>query len=135
MKQIRTTQELRDLANQGGAPTSDCDCRLARFKGWDSITETQWPSAQMQQIADLRDPDVNEPTFEEFHPHGTRYESVDAPIALAYFPTNRASVWRCVRCALQVMRYTEFGGYYVDHRARVLDAGLVVDAPLPCAGA
>jgi hypothetical protein len=30
-----------------------------------------------------------------------------------------------------LLRYTEFGGYYVDHRVRVLNADLVVDAPPP----
>ncbi|QNP50008.1 hypothetical protein [Diaphorobacter aerolatus] len=131
---IRTTQALRDLAACGTVSSSSdeaCNCRLARYKGWDSITEMLWPAAQMRQVADLREPGVDEPTFEEFHPARTRYESPDAPIALAYFPVNRATVWRCRRCGLQVMRYTEFGGYYVDHRVRVLDVALVMDAPSP----
>jgi hypothetical protein len=34
-----------------------------------------------------------------------------------------------------LLRYTEFGGYYVDHRVRALNADLVVDAPLPDAAA
>ena len=124
---IHTTQQLQELAAQSQIG-KDCDCHLARFQGWDSITDMHWPAAQMELVAELRDPAVDEPTFEEFHPNGTRYESPDAPIALAYFPTNRASVWRCTHCGLLVMRYTEFGGYYVDHRARVLDPRWVVDA-------
>lgn len=129
---IRSTQALRDLAALGGSGDG-CDCRLAQYKGWDSITDMRWPAAQMRQVADLREPGVDEPTFEEFHPHRTRYESSDAPIALRYFPVNRATVWRCTHCGVQVMRYTEFGGYYVDQRVRVLDAALVVDAPEPTA--
>lgn len=134
MQQIRTTAALQSLAQQGsprtGAP-AHCSCRLGLFAGWGSITEERWPAARMAQVATLRTPDVQEPTFAEYHPHGTRYDSPNAPIALAYFPTNRADVWRCHDCGLQVLRYTEFGGYYIDHRVRVLDALLVQDAPTP----
>jgi hypothetical protein len=73
----------------------------------------------------------SEPTFEEFHPEGTRYESPLAPIAPAFFPYNRCDVFSCSRCDRLLLRYTEFGGYYVDHRVRALNADLVVDAPLP----
>ena len=127
---IRTTEQLLELAKQGQSGEG-CDCLLNQYPGWDSITDMRWPAAQMVQVADLREPGVDEPTFEEFHPNGTRYESPDAPIALAYFPVNRCTVWRCVKCGVQVMRYTEFGGYYVDQRVRVLKSELVVSAPSP----
>lgn len=134
MQQIHTTAALQSLAQQG-SPATDaparCSCRLSHFAGWDSITDERWPGAQMEQIANLRSPDAQEPTFTEYHPQGTRYDSPNAPIALAYFPTNRAGVWRCHDCGLQVLRYTEFGGYYIDHRVRVLDAALVQQAPDP----
>jgi hypothetical protein len=77
----------------------------------------------------------SEPTFEEFHPEGTRYESPLAPIAPAFFPYNRCDVFSCNRCQRVLLRYTEFGGYYVDHRVRALNADLVVGAPLPDAAA
>ena len=127
--------ELRALATVGGGDHAcqpeNCSCRLAAFLGWESITEERWPAAQMQLEAELRDPFGPEPTFSEYHPQGTRYDSPDAPVALQWFPVNRASVWRCRQCGLPVLRYTEFGGYYVDHRVRVLQAALVVDAPAP----
>jgi hypothetical protein len=77
----------------------------------------------------------SEPTFEEFHPQGTRYDSPLAPFAPEFFPCNRCDVFSCNRCQRVVLRYTEFGGYYVDHRVRALRADLVVDAPLPDATA
>ena len=77
----------------------------------------------------------SEPTFEEFHPQGTRYDSPLAPFAPEFFPCNRSDVFSCSRCQRVVLRYTEFGGYYVDHRVRALNAALVVDAPLPDAAA
>ena len=75
----------------------------------------------MTLVATLRDPEVYEPTFEEHHPNGTRYDSADAPVALTFFPYNRCDVYACSQCQQHVMRYTEFGGYYVDHRARRLN--------------
>ena len=72
----------------------------------------------MQALATLRDPEVHEPTFEERHPRGTRYDAPDAPVAIDFFPYNRCELWRCKACARQLLRYTEYGGYYVDHRVR-----------------
>lgn len=96
----------------------DCHCALKHCAGWSSISEAQWSQTQLQAQATLRDVSINEPTFEEQHPQGTRYESVNAPVALKFFPYNRCDVFACQRCHQTVLRYTEFGGYYVDHRAR-----------------
>lgn len=121
---LDTPDALRQLAAQ---PNTPCQCSLQRCAGWESVSDTEWPKAQMRQVATLRDPEVYEPTFEEHHPKGSRYESSDAPVALKFFPYNRCDVFACSRCQQQVLRYTEFGGYYVDHRARRLDAALISD--------
>jgi hypothetical protein len=106
------------------------------------MTEERWPVPHMTAVGSLRaahdDGDTvlgSEPTFEEFHPEGTRYDSPLAPIAPAFFPYNRCDVFACNRCQRVLLRYTEFGGYYVDHRVRALNGDLVVDAPLPDAAA
>ncbi|MFN4349577.1 MAG: hypothetical protein ACK4F6_02080 [Hylemonella sp.] len=126
MKLIRLAAELRAL--QAEAPgTAPCACGLGIYTGWTSLTEERWPAALMTQLATLRDPEVYEPTFEEYHPAGTRYDDPNAPVALAWFPYNRCDVWRCQACQRLVLRYTEFGGYYVDHRVRVLNTSLIVD--------
>jgi hypothetical protein len=125
---INNTPALRALVLSATttALTNACRCAsLGACAGWESITEDRWP-AQMQQLATLRDPDLYEPTFEEFH-QGTRYDSPDAPIALKHFPYNRCDVWQCT-CGRLFLRYTEFGGYYVDHRVRALNPALIVDA-------
>lgn len=98
--------------------TKACTCSLQRCAGWGSMAEMDWPQQSLTPIASLRDPDVHEPTFEEHHPNGTRYESANAPVALQFFPYNRCDVFACQTCQQTVLRYTEFGGYYVDHRAR-----------------
>ena len=124
------------------ASTQKCQCALGPCAGWESMTEDRWPAPHMTAVGSLRaaqdDSDValgSEPTFEEFHPEGTRYESPLAPIAPAFFPYNRCDVFACNRCQRVLLRYTEFGGYYVDHRVRALNGDLVVDAPLPDAAA
>ena len=115
---------LRALMSDAPAP---CQCALQRCAGWDSLSETEWPAADVQAVASLRHPGMDEPTFEERHPHGTRYESVDAPVALKFFPYNRCDVFACQRCRQTVLRYTEFGGYYVDNRARRIGGASVLD--------
>ena len=119
---ITSAQTLKELAEQ---KHSSCQCVLQRCAGWESVNDTEWPAKHMQQVATLRDPDVYEPTFEEHHPNGTRYDSADAPVALKFFPYNRCDVFACSQCQQHVLRYTEFGGYYVDHRARRLNAETV----------
>ena len=74
----------------------------------------------------LRNADELEPTVVELHRDGSRYESAHAPIAPAWFPYNRCEVWACVHCGRGFLQYTEFGGYYVDHRLREMDPALVV---------
>ena len=106
--------------------TTACTCSIGACKGWESLTEDRWPKAQMHAVGTLRDPDIYEPTAEEHHPGGTRYASPDAPIAINFFPYNLCDVFTCGQCDKQVLRYTEFGGYYVDHRVRELDAQLIV---------
>jgi len=76
-------------------------------------------------LGTLRNGDIDEPTFEEYHPDGTRYDSTNAPVSVAHFPYNRADLWQCQRCHRHVLRYTEFGGYYVDHRARCITSDLI----------
>lgn len=117
MQRIHTAAELRELLAADSA-ASPCGCGLGACAGWTSITEERWPAEQMQALGTLRDPEQYEPTFEEHHPQGTRYDSPDAPVAVKFFPYNRCDLWRCAQCRRHLLRYTEFGGYYVDHRAR-----------------
>jgi hypothetical protein len=121
---LNTPTALRELAAK---PHTPCQCSLQHCLGWESVSDTTWPAAQMTQVATLRDPDLYEPTFEEQHPNGTRYESADAPVALKFFPYNRCEVYACSTCQQHALRYTEFGGYYVDPRARRLNVELISD--------
>lgn len=125
MQRVDAPQLALWAAQAGG---QRCDCRMTGSRAWTSINDSQWPLS-MEKIATLRDEHIDEPTYEEHHPHGTRYDSPDAPVALAYFPYNRCDVYRCRTCGRHVLRYTEFGGYYVDHRVRCLQGLAVVGSP------
>lgn len=126
MKPLHTAAELLAVVS-AASPPGPCKCALGPCEGWESLAEYRWEPRQMVRVATLREPDVDEPTLDEKHPAGTRYDSPDAPIAPAFFPYNRCDVWHCTRCDRHLMRYTEFGGYNVDPRVRVLDPRLLID--------
>ena len=133
-RQILDAQALMALG-EASAPKA-CTCAVGACPGWESITEDRWPAGHMKCLGTLRatpsDPYAGadaEPTFEEFHPNGTRYESPNAPIAPQFFPYNRCDVMACSQCQQVLLKYTEFGGYYVDHRVRALQPNLVVETP------
>jgi hypothetical protein len=120
--------DLRRLA-EAHAGTACPACAPIRAPGWESIPGSL-DRDQLRQVGTLRRPEVEDPTLQEYHPGGTNAWSADAPIAPGYFPYNRCDVWACVQCGRPFLRYTEYGGYYVEERIRELNAALVqgVDA-------
>lgn len=116
--------DLRRLPDPADAP-SDCACKHLKCAGWESVT-APLGEPLLRPLGTLRDPAADdEPTLDEFHPQGTRYGSEDAPIAPGHFPYNRCTVWACSGCGRGFLQYTEFGGYYVDHRLRQVDPAFV----------
>jgi hypothetical protein len=130
LKHIATAAELRSAVTtttDTTAPARACSCALGACAGWESLAEYRWEANQMRPVASLRDPAQEEPTLEEKHPQGTRYDSPDAPVAVGFFPYNRCEVWHCSRCERHLLRYTEYGGYNVDPRVRALDPDKIID--------
>ncbi|MCE3269840.1 MAG: hypothetical protein K0S57_237 [Ramlibacter sp.] len=106
-------------------PDQPCTaCASLRSRGWEALSAT-FDAKQLRKVATLRQPGVEDPTLAEHHPGGTNSWSAEAPIAPAFFPYNRCDVWQCVRCGRPFLRYTEYGGYYVEERVRPLQAALV----------
>lgn len=103
-----------------------CSCSLKRCSGWDSLSDADWPKQYLKQVATLRDPHIQEPTFEEYPLDRVRMEHPNALVSIEHFPYNRCDVYVCSQCKQAVMRYTEFGGYYVDPRARRIGLSLLV---------
>jgi len=103
-----------------------CKCSLQRCEGWDSMSDSMWPKEKLIALATLRDSAVDEPSFEEYQPNGVRPDDPNALISVEHFPYNRCDVFACTQCNQGVMRYTEYGGYYIDHRARRVRADQVI---------
>jgi hypothetical protein len=120
---------LTELADRSERVSIHCSCATTPTEGWQTLPLSM-PVAQLSEVATLATGDEDEPTFAEYHPNGTRYWSVDAPIAPRYFPYNRCSVSECTVCGRCYLRYTEGGGYFVDQRIRLLRASVLVDAAL-----
>jgi hypothetical protein len=121
---------LAALAEKSAAIAAPCDCIAVDLRAWES-TPLSFPEINLDGVGTLFADHFVEPPFEEFHPDGTRYAAPDAPIAPRYFPYNRCTVARCKVCGRHYLRYMEAGGYFVDKRIRLLQARLLVDAPLP----
>lgn len=104
--------------------TADCPaCGVLRCAGWESIGQPLGEPL-LRHLGTLRAPDVDEPRYEEWP--GAGYWSADAAVAPSHFPYNRCEVWACTHCGRGFVQYTEYGGYYVDHRVRQVDPALVV---------
>jgi hypothetical protein len=120
--------QLRALARQSAAIAQACNCRNTDSSGWISLP-LSLPETQLADIATLIIDPYDEPTFAEYHPDGTRYDSPNAPIAPRHYPYNRCNVARCTLCGRHYLRYMEAGGYFVDRRIRALDRPeLVIEA-------
>jgi len=119
IKLIKTPQELQSLLSKvEESGVKSCNCSLQRCPGWDSMSDSMWPKEQLTLLATLRDSSVDEPTFEEYQPKAVRFDDPNALISVEHFPYNRCDIFACSQCSQAVMRYTEYGGYYIDHRAR-----------------
>ena len=118
---------LLKLAAEAAGVTLPCACTNTPLAGWTSLP-LSLQGAQLAEVATLALPGDPEPTYDEYHPAGTRYWSDHAPIAPRHFPYNRCNVGRCVSCGRLYLRYQEGGGYFIDQRIRALDPALIVDA-------
>ena len=126
---LLAADDLIRLAGAATTPSSCPSCAGISARGWEAVPGGFDRSA-LRRVGTLRRPGDEELTLLEHHPAGTNAWSPDAPIAPAFFPYNRCDVWECETCRRPFLRYTEYGGYYVEERIRPVDAALVVDASL-----
>jgi hypothetical protein len=115
-----TPPDVEALAHAQGQRAPCASCRPFASPGWESFPETADPQL-LQPLGALWLPGDDEPTLEEApRPTGVDRWSAQAPISLRHHPYNRCEVWACVQCGLPFLRYTEYGGYYVERRIRQL---------------
>ncbi|MBP1204147.1 hypothetical protein JOD97_002161 [Duganella sp. 1411] len=118
---------LSQLAQASSAVSMPCGCNTVSMAAWQALPMTL-ELDRFEDVGTLMEDPYDEPTFVEFHPNGTRYESADAPISPRYFPYNRCTVARCMSCGRHYLRYNEAGGYFTELRIRALQPALLVDA-------
>ena len=117
-------EDLRRLPDPAVTPAG-CACAHLVCPGWESLSVVPGEPL-LRHLGSLRDASDGDPTLQELHADGSRYGSPHAPIAPAFFPYNRCEVWACRVCGRGFLQYTEYGGYYVDHRLREVDPHRVV---------
>jgi hypothetical protein len=121
-------ETLMRLAHASATVTVPCSCNKVSLAAWRALPLTLEPD-RFQEIGFLFDDPYDEPTFAEYHPAGTRYDSELAPIALRFYPYNRCAVARCLDCGRHYLRYNEAGGYFTEMRIRALQPELIVNPP------
>lgn len=115
LKTLVATQQSQQCPN----------CASHNFSCWETILST-FDRDALQMVGTLQVPDAIE-NWDEYHPHGTDQWSANAPIAVKFHPYNSSDVYQCQECQTVYLRYTEYGGYYVDERIRVVNPELIVD--------
>jgi len=119
-------ESLMRLALASASVTKPCSCNKESLAAWRALP-LSLELDRFAEVGTLFDDPYDEPTFAEFHPAGTRYDSDAAPIAAAFYPYNRCTVARCLDCGRHYLRYNEAGGYFTELRIRALLPELIVD--------
>jgi len=119
-------ESLMRLALASASVTKPCSCNKELLVAWRALP-LSLELDRFEEVGTLFDDPYDEPTFAEFHPAGTRYDSDAAPIAPAFYPYNRCTVAHCLDCGRHYLRYNEAGGYFTELRIRALLPELIVD--------
>ncbi|MGK5077677.1 hypothetical protein [Janthinobacterium sp. HLX7-2] len=119
---------LSALAAASARIAKKCSCCTVPLAAWQRLPTTL-ELDRFEELGALREDPYEEPTFAEYHPQGTRYDSEDAPIAPRYYPANLSQVARCLDCGRHYLRYNEAGGYFTELRIRALRPEMLVDVP------
>ena len=122
--------DMNALAAASARITQACDCGIDACREWTRVPAT-FPQAQMRTLGTLAGDPYAEPSYAEYHPHGSHYWSPEAPVALRHFPYNRCAVQQCSLCQRCCLTYVEAGGYYVEPRMRALAGQVIVDVAAP----
>lgn len=124
LKELNTNQ-LLEIA-QSPPTKSECDtCTPLSCKGWESMP-SGFNCESLNPIGTLRIEGAPE-SWDEYHPNGTNQWSSDAPISVKHYPYNRSDVYECKSCEKRFLRYTEYGGYYLDARIRELNSEFIIE--------
>jgi len=115
--------QLLEIASSEKMSESCLDCSSLSCAGWESVPSS-FELNKLKLLGTLR-VDGAEECWDEYHPNGTNIWSEDAPISIKHHPYNQSDVFECISCRKKFLRYTEYGGYYIDQRIRELNLKLI----------
>ena len=119
-----TREQLLEIADSPRRDKNCQDCSLLLCIGWESVPSF-FELGKLQTLGTLRIEGAEE-CWDEYHPDGTNLWSENAPISVTHYPYNRSDVCECTGCKRKFLRYTEYGGYYLEERIRELDRKLML---------
>jgi len=119
-----TREQLLEIADSPRRDKNCQDCSLLLCIAWESVPSF-FELGKLQTLGTLRIEGAEE-CWNEYHPDGTNLWSENAPISVTHYPYNRSDVCECTGCKRKFLRYTEYGGYYLEERIRELDRKLMV---------
>lgn len=123
MNELNRDQLLKIAAFE--IATKSCqECSSLSCAGWESVPSS-FNLNKLRHLGTLRIEGAEE-CWDEYHPDGTNLWSENAPISVTHYPYNRSDVCECTGCKRKFLRYTEYGGYYLEERIRELDRKLMV---------
>ena len=122
LKELNTIQ-LLEIARSTTAKSHCEQCSPLSCKGWESMP-SGFDVGLLTPLGTLKIEGAQE-SWDEYHPNGTNQWSSDAPISVTHYPYNRSDVYECKSCQRKFLRYTEYGGYYLDERIRELNPDLI----------
>lgn len=117
--------DVHALAQTQGQGAPCAACKPFASPGWERFPADN-DGAALQRLGALWLPGDDEPTLDEHRTPGVEAWAPQAPISLAHHPYNRCEVWACRACGHPFLRYTEYGGYYIEPRIRELRAARLV---------
>ena len=125
LKELDANQ-LLEISLSPRTKTACATCAPLSCKGWESIP-SGFSTELLDPVGTLRIEGAQE-CWDEYHPKGTNQWSSDAPISPKHYPYNRSDVFECTSCKRKFLRYTEYGGYYLDERVRELSSEFIVES-------
>lgn len=122
LKELNRSQ-LLEIASSSPSKKNCSSCSTLNCGGWETIPGS-FNLDSLKPLGTLRIEGAAE-CWDEHHPNGSNLWSKDAPISIQFHPYNRSDVYECQECARKYLRYTEYGGYYIDERIRFLNPKLI----------
>lgn len=119
-----TAKDLKTTTQSIALGAKCNNCAPLRCGGWETVPSS-FNQTELELVGTLKS--GNEELWDEYHPKRTQIWSVDAPIAPHFHPYNKCDVYICKTCSTSYLKYTEFGGYYVDQRIREVNPDLITD--------